>query len=154
MHVMVSKWAPPSERSVLTSIIYAGKKIQKHIRILFLLYVTLHFFKLYFFIGTALGTVIALLLSGLLADHFGWVWIFYVEGSLCLIWCTAWWLMVEDSPEKQKRFITLEEKELIASSLNQSLHKSSHVNILFKIIINNLSSIAIRVSTFIAILLR
>ncbi|XP_043463553.1 sialin [Leptopilina heterotoma] len=99
MHVMVSKWAPPNERSVLTSIVYAG---------------------------TALGTVISLILTGILADNFGWASVFYIEGALCLIWCTAWWLMVEDSPDKQKRFITSEEREYILSSLNKSVGKSSH----------------------------
>lgn len=27
MHVMIAKWAPPNERSVLASIVYAGKII-------------------------------------------------------------------------------------------------------------------------------
>ncbi|XP_043276500.1 putative inorganic phosphate cotransporter [Venturia canescens] len=92
MHVMVSKWAPPNERSVLVSIVYAG---------------------------TALGTVISILLSGLLAAKLGWVWIFYIEGGLCLIWCTAWWLMIEDSPKQQQRFITQQEKNYILDSLGQ-----------------------------------
>lgn len=62
MHVMIAKWAPPNERSVIASIVYAG---------------------------TALGTVISILLSGLLAANLGWESIFYVEGALCLIWCIA-----------------------------------------------------------------
>lgn len=87
--------------------------------------------KYSFFIGTALGTVISLILTGILADNFGWASVFYIEGALCLIWCTAWWLMVEDSPDKQKRFITSEEREYILSSLNKSVGKSSHVLSLF-----------------------
>ncbi|XP_066586133.1 putative inorganic phosphate cotransporter [Prorops nasuta] len=93
MHVMIAKWAPPNERSVIASIVYAG---------------------------TALGTVISVLLSGLLAANLGWIWIFYIEGTLCLIWCTAWWLMIQDSPEEQQRFISQEEKLYIMESLGQS----------------------------------
>ncbi|XP_074112617.1 major facilitator superfamily transporter 3 [Cotesia typhae] len=99
MHVMISKWAPPNERSVLTSIIYAG---------------------------TALGTVIATLLSGIIAASMGWEWVFYIEGLLCLIWCTAWWLMIEDSPEQQRRFISQEEKNYILKSLGQSGNTEHH----------------------------
>ncbi|XP_071559510.1 putative inorganic phosphate cotransporter [Temnothorax nylanderi] len=90
MHVMIAKWAPPNERSVIASIVYAG---------------------------TALGTVISILLTGLLAANLGWESIFYVEGVLCLIWCTLWWLMIADSPEEQTRFITQEEKSYIVTSL-------------------------------------
>lgn len=80
-------------------------------------------------IGTALGTVISLLLTGILAHNFGWQSIFYIEGLLCLIWCVGWWLMVEDTPDKQKLFISNEEKEYIQKSLNKSISKNSHVNI-------------------------
>ncbi|KAG7209306.1 hypothetical protein KM043_015417 [Ampulex compressa] len=93
MHVMIAKWAPPHERSVIASIIYAG---------------------------TALGTVISIILSGMLAANLGWKSIFYVEGALCLIWCTAWWLMIADSPEKQTRFITQREKAYILESLGRN----------------------------------
>ncbi|XP_072746442.1 putative inorganic phosphate cotransporter [Anoplolepis gracilipes] len=90
MHVMIAKWAPPNERSVIASIVYAG---------------------------TALGTVISILLTGLLAANLGWESIFYVEGALCLIWCIAWWLMIADSPEKQTRFISQNERNYIVASL-------------------------------------
>ncbi|KAL0109228.1 hypothetical protein PUN28_014367 [Cardiocondyla obscurior] len=90
MHVMIAKWAPPSERSVIASIVYAG---------------------------TALGTVISILLTGLLAANLGWESIFYVEGALCLIWCIFWWLMIADSPEEQTRFMTQEEKNYIVTTL-------------------------------------
>ncbi|XP_011883367.1 PREDICTED: putative inorganic phosphate cotransporter isoform X2 [Vollenhovia emeryi] len=90
MHVMIAKWAPPNERHVIASIVYAG---------------------------TALGTVISILLSGLLAANLGWDSIFYIEGLLCLIWCTLWWLLIADSPEEQTRFITQEERHYILMSL-------------------------------------
>jgi len=69
------------------------------------------------FLGTALGTVISILLTGLLAANLGWESIFYIEGALCLIWCTLWWLIIADSPEEQKRFITQKEKNYIVMSL-------------------------------------
>lgn len=90
MHVMIAKWAPPNERNVIASIVYAG---------------------------TALGTVISILLTGLLAANLGWESIFYVEGALCLIWCILWWLMIADSPEEQTRFINQKEKNYIIMSL-------------------------------------
>uniref|UniRef100_A0A8C4Q3B3 Solute carrier family 17 member 5 n=1 Tax=Eptatretus burgeri TaxID=7764 RepID=A0A8C4Q3B3_EPTBU len=54
MHSMWAKWAPPLERSQLISFSYAGS---------------------YF------GTVIALPLSGVLADTLGWPYIFYICGE-------------------------------------------------------------------------
>ncbi|XP_020287539.1 putative inorganic phosphate cotransporter isoform X2 [Pseudomyrmex gracilis] len=90
MHVMIAKWAPPNERSIIASIVYAG---------------------------TALGTVISILLTGMLAANFGWESIFYIEGALCLIWCTAWWLTIADSPQEQTKLISEEEKDYIITSL-------------------------------------
>ncbi|XP_058804926.1 sialin isoform X2 [Phymastichus coffea] len=97
IHVMVSKWAPPNERSILASIAYAG---------------------------TALGTVISILLSGMIAANLGWKWVFYIEGLLCLIWCTAWLILVQDSPEQQKIIITDEERQFILNS--QGEPKETH----------------------------
>lgn len=44
MHVLLSKWAPPAERSVLSTLVYAG---------------------------TALGTVISMFMAGVLTDNLG-----------------------------------------------------------------------------------
>jgi len=89
-HTMISKWAPPSERSTISSIIYAG---------------------------TALGTVISMLMAGMLANYFGWASIFYVMGSLSCIWMVIWVFLIQDSPEEQP-FIDQAERDLILSSLN------------------------------------
>lgn len=59
--------------------------------------------------GMALGTVISLPFSGILADQFGWQWIFYVQGLLAVAWCLAWALLVFDSPAQHPR---IHEKEL------------------------------------------
>ncbi|KAF3430368.1 hypothetical protein E2986_10115 [Frieseomelitta varia] len=77
-------------------------------------------------VRTALGTVISILLTGILAANLQWVWIFYIEGILCLFWCIAWWIMIEDNPEKQTRFISQEEKDYIMQSLGQSENNGEH----------------------------
>ena len=47
--------------------------------------------------------MIALLLSGVLADEFGWEWIFYFFGIIGCIWCFAWIWICFDSPAKHPR---------------------------------------------------
>lgn len=74
--------------------------------------------------------MISILLSGILAANLGWVWIFYIEGVLCLIWCTAWWLLIEDSPEEQTRFISEEEKNYIMESLGHTKSISGHKEVI------------------------
>jgi MFS family permease len=44
--------------------------------------------------------VIALLLSGALAEGLGWEWVFYFFGILGTTWCLAWIFICHDSPEK------------------------------------------------------
>lgn len=44
MHVLLSKWAPPAERSVMAALVYAG---------------------------TSLGTVISMLMAGVLTSNLG-----------------------------------------------------------------------------------
>lgn len=64
--------------------------------------------------------MISILLTGILAANFEWVWIFYIEGALCLIWCTVWWIMIADSPEEQTKLISEEERNYIMQSLGQN----------------------------------
>jgi MFS family permease len=62
----------------------------------------------------ALGTVISLPFSGILASVGGWESVFYVEGGLALIWCVLWLLFIYDSPEEHPR-INSEELNLFKS---------------------------------------
>ncbi|EFX79896.1 hypothetical protein DAPPUDRAFT_52115, partial [Daphnia pulex] len=87
IHVMLTKWVLPKERNLMSSLIYAG---------------------------TALGTVISLPFSGILASVGGWESVFYVEGGLALIWCVLWLLFIYDSPEEHPR-INSEELNLFKS---------------------------------------
>jgi len=73
MHVMIAAWSPPLERSRISALIYAG---------------------------TALGTVISLPLSGVVAAWWGWPAVFYLMGALSLLWCALWPFLVFDSPQK------------------------------------------------------
>lgn len=89
-HTLLSNWAPPNERSVMSTIVYAG---------------------------TALGTVISMLMAGMLADWFGWASIFYVMGGLSCIWMFLWVFLIQDTPSKQG-LISQEERDYIVTSLN------------------------------------
>ncbi|KAJ8680683.1 hypothetical protein QAD02_016470 [Eretmocerus hayati] len=100
VHVMVAKWAPPNERSLLASIAYAG---------------------------TALGNVVFIFASGIIATYLGWKSVFYVEGVASLIWCIAWAILIQDSPEEQKILISHEEREYIISSIGKT--KESHMKL-------------------------
>ncbi|CAG0884828.1 unnamed protein product [Darwinula stevensoni] len=71
IHAVWSHWAPPAERSKLVTIAFSGSYI---------------------------GTVIAMPLSGLIADHAGWPVIFYFFGIVAIVWSLLWWLVVRDSP--------------------------------------------------------
>lgn len=89
MHVMLSSWAPPDERSVMSAIVYAG---------------------------TALGTVCSMLMAGILAGSLGWESVFYVMGGLSCIWIILWVWLVQDSPEKQA-LISQKERDFIITAL-------------------------------------
>ncbi|XP_058449761.1 sialin [Malaya genurostris] len=89
MHVMLASWAPPNERSVMSAIVYAG---------------------------TALGTVISMLMAGVLAGSIGWESVFYVMGGLSCIWMILWVWLAQDTPNKQT-LISEEERSFITSSL-------------------------------------
>lgn len=121
MHVMIAKWAPPNERSVLASIVYAG---------------------------TALGTVISILLTGILAANFEWVWIFYIEGALCLIWCTVWWIMIADSPEEQTKLISEEERNYIMQSLGQNRNEHKRLSVPWNAVLRSKPFMAILIAHF------
>ncbi|XP_038222637.1 sialin [Zerene cesonia] len=100
MHVLLSKWAPPAERSVMAALVYAG---------------------------TSLGTVISMLMAGVLTATLGWESVFYVMGGLSAIWCFLWIILVKDSPAEQP-LISQEERDLIITSLGGKSDDHGHKN--------------------------
>ncbi|KAK9511341.1 hypothetical protein O3M35_000010 [Rhynocoris fuscipes] len=92
IHAVWSVWAPPTERSRMASFAFSGS---------------------YF------GTVIALPLSGILADNFGWQSIFYITGIIGLIWCAIWWYIVKDNPQDDP-YIKPEELDFLKKTLGNT----------------------------------
>ncbi|XP_036045116.1 probable small intestine urate exporter [Onychomys torridus] len=83
------KWAPPLERSQLTTI--AGS-------------------------GSMLGTFLVLIAGGLLCQNLGWPYIFYIFGGIGCACCLIWFPLVYDDPQNHP-FISTSEKRYIVCSL-------------------------------------
>lgn len=66
-----------------------------------------------------IGNVIMLLVSGIIAEHWGWPAIFYVCGVCGLLWVALWWYFGSNSPEEYHKKISEEEKNYIQSSIGQ-----------------------------------
>lgn len=86
-----AKWAPPLERSKLTTI--AGS-------------------------GSAFGSFIILCVGGLISQALGWPFIFYIFGSTGCVCCLLWFTVIYDDPTHHP-CISVREKEHIVSSLVQ-----------------------------------
>ncbi|GLV41829.1 uncharacterized protein CBL_13561 [Carabus blaptoides fortunei] len=90
IHNLLAKWIPPSERGRLGTFVYAGAQF---------------------------GTVIAMPVSGYLAESsIGWPSIFFVFGAAGIIWSVAWYLLGANDPSDHSS-ISQEEKKYIESSL-------------------------------------
>ncbi|CAL1531041.1 unnamed protein product [Lymnaea stagnalis] len=91
MHTLWGRWAPPIERTRLSSFTFAGQHV---------------------------GNIVTYILSGWLCVHGfdgGWPSIFYVTGGGCLIWVLIWFIVVEDSPESHPT-ISKAEKDYIITT--------------------------------------
>lgn len=96
IHAVWSRWAPPGERSRMASTAFAGNYA---------------------------GTVIAMPMSGILAQKFGWESLFYVFGAIGCLWFVAWVIVVREGPDKD-RHISKDELRYINESLNQTGKKN------------------------------
>lgn len=65
--------------------------------------------------GTDIGTVITWSICGVLIEHFGWKWAFYVPAIACTLFTMLWMYIVHDSPTQHPR-ITPQERDYIADS--------------------------------------
>jgi ACS family glucarate transporter-like MFS transporter len=84
--------------------------------------------------GTRLGGALAPILSLWLADLFGWRSVFFIFGSLGIIWATVWYFWFRDEPSDIKN-ITSEEVAIINAGRN--LKKSKHTLLPLRIIAKN-----------------
>ncbi|XP_001849053.2 sialin [Culex quinquefasciatus] len=92
IHAVWSRWAPPTERSRMASIAFAGNYA---------------------------GTVVSMPLSGIFANAYGWESVFYIFGVVGCIWFMAWMFFIKTSPEVD-HWISPKEKEFILGSLGRT----------------------------------
>ncbi|XP_029035901.1 sialin-like [Osmia bicornis bicornis] len=104
VNVLVAKWMIDEEKSMWIGIIYAG---------------------------TSLGTVVSIFSSGMILASIGWEAVFYIHGSLPLIWCVVFYFFFADNPESQK-YITETERQLIVSSYGHRAPGSSETQVPWK----------------------
>ncbi|XP_041979291.1 putative inorganic phosphate cotransporter isoform X2 [Aricia agestis] len=89
LHGLIGQWAPAMERSRMGTFVYSGSQ---------------------------LGTVIEMMLAGVLAESaWGWPAIYYVAGATCLSWAALWLVFGASSPGTS-RWITKEERKYIEYS--------------------------------------
>ncbi|XP_055606518.1 sialin [Uranotaenia lowii] len=99
IHAVWSRWAPPSERSRMASIAFAGNYA---------------------------GTVVSMPLSGVFATAYGWQSVFYIFGTIGCIWYVAWVFVVKTSPEVDP-WISDNEKDFILNSLGRKEGKPEKI---------------------------
>jgi ACS family sodium-dependent inorganic phosphate cotransporter len=81
--------------------------------------------------GTAIGTVLSLLFTGLIVQYINWEAVFYIMGGLSSIWCVLWWFLMTDSP-RTNPYISDEERDYIVSSLGEDKEEvTQKVNTIF-----------------------
>lgn len=89
MHRMWTYWAPPVERTRLATLSLAG---------------------------SIFGSVFAMPMSGVIAERFNWDLIFYIYGSLGVLWFFLWIFFVFDKPDDDP-YISIAERDYINNSL-------------------------------------
>ena len=94
---MWGRWAPPLERTKLSAVAFSGGSV---------------------------GAVLTFAASGFLcSSDGGWPSIFYVTGSLALLWTLVWFWLIYDSPSTHPT-ISQEERDYIIASLEEKSQKT------------------------------
>ncbi|XP_012262453.2 putative inorganic phosphate cotransporter isoform X4 [Athalia rosae] len=97
LNALLAQWTPPSERSKIGSLVFAGAQI---------------------------GTVFANALSGVLLHYssVGWRSVFYVFGSLGVLWFMVFVLVCYSSPDVHP-FVSEKEKKFLHDAMNEHTHR-------------------------------
>nr|XP_034194461.1 putative inorganic phosphate cotransporter [Osmia lignaria] len=91
MQPMTARWIPPTDRSKFVSNMMAS----------------------------SLGAAITMPMSGFLIASFGWQSVFYVTGTIGLLWSIAWFLLIFDSPAQHPR-ISVKERRYIEDAIGST----------------------------------
>ncbi len=105
--VAIARWFPTVERGTIQSIMWMGSR---------------------------LGGALAPVSSIWLADMYGWRSVFYIFGSLGLVWAVVWWFWFRDEPRDMKGISEEEVKEI---EDNRSIKKPSHTLLPWGIVLKN-----------------
>jgi MFS family permease len=73
-----------------------------------------------FVIGFSFGIGLTYPLCGFLIAHFGWRVVFYVTGSVGILWCLIWWLLAFDTPAQHPR-ISASERRYIETNVGNTV---------------------------------
>ena len=84
---LINRWIPENERARFVSFTY---------------------------LGGALGASFAFPLCGLLIEYVGWESVFYIIGSITVIWCIFWFLYVTNDPTTHKGISKAEKEKILA----------------------------------------
>lgn len=93
---MWSKWAPPFERSRMVVAAFTGNYV---------------------------GLVVSLPVSGILAQSWGWEWVFYVFGIVGCVWTVLWLMFVSKSPGTDRYISDVERRYIESTLVRQSKDK-------------------------------
>ena len=117
---LATNWIPKQEKSFLFAVCLAG--------ILKVFYKTKTYIEYIFFflIGGEAGTVVCLIISGILASNYGWEFSFYVWGGCGILWFIFWITFVYETPDDHPT-ISKYERIFINSNVQKSqLPSASH----------------------------
>ncbi|XP_050591921.1 putative inorganic phosphate cotransporter [Bombus affinis] len=97
LNAMLAQWTPPEERSMIGSLVFAGAQ---------------------------LGTVFANSLSGLIIHYsaIGWPAVFYVFGSVGILWFLIWLVTCFNNPDTHP-FISERERNFLQERMHAHTHK-------------------------------
>ncbi|PNF40129.1 Sialin [Cryptotermes secundus] len=119
MYAMVGHWIPAIERSRFMSS----------------------------FQGFSFGIGLTYPLCGFLIAHFGWRVVFYVTGSVGILWCLIWWLLAFDTPAQHPR-ITPSERRYIESNVGNTVVGEKGLVVPWHSILTSLPAWSIGITTF------
>ncbi|XP_012271666.1 putative inorganic phosphate cotransporter isoform X2 [Orussus abietinus] len=97
LNAMLAQWTPPEERSKIGSMVFAGAQ---------------------------LGTVFTTTLSGLILHYsaIGWPAVFYLFGSVGVLWFLVWVLVCYNNPNEHP-FISESEKKYLHERMSEHTHQ-------------------------------